>query len=157
MVTNGHSTFVRMTDRNHGGKHVRVGFINQVFTWDLEPFTSADGASFPEPFSPDDTPAGAALSASPPVTPTWQCVEFHVAETTGSLDVWVDDTEVQGMVEPSTTPDVGTTWPAGWAPDVADLGFGWETYDGVPMTVWFDDIAVATHRSGCTPADAEGG
>jgi hypothetical protein len=155
MVGNGHSTFVTMTDRNHANEHVRVGFINQVFTWNLQPFSGAD-ASFPDTYSPDNTSAGAALSASPPVMPTWQCMEFHIDGTTGALDAWVDDTEVPGMVEPSTTPNVGTAWPPGWTPDIADVNFGWETYDGIAMTIWFDDVAVATHRIGCSPADAGG-
>jgi hypothetical protein len=153
MVGNGHSTFITMTDRNHGNTHVRVGFINQVFTWNLEPFSGAD-ASFPDTYLPDNDSLGAALSAAPPVVPTWQCVELHVDETAGAIETWIDDVEVAGMIEPSTQPNVATGWPPGWTPDIADLGFGWETYVGVPMTLWFDDVAVATHRIGCNPADA---
>jgi hypothetical protein len=153
MVGNGHSTFVTMTDRNHGNTHVRLGFINQVFTWNLEPFSGADG-SFPDTYLPDNDPQGAALSAAPPIVPAWQCVELHIDETTGSIDTWIDDAEVPGLMEPSTQPNVGSAWPPGWTPDIADLGFGWETYVGVPMTIWFDDVAVATHRIGCNPAEA---
>ncbi len=151
MIGNGHSTFVTMGDAAHGGSHVRLGFINQVFTWNLEAF-SGDGG-YPDSYLPPMTTAGAALSTSPAIQPTWSCVEFHLDETQGAIDTWIDDVEVPGLVEPSTAPDAGSQWPPGWVPAVTDVGFGWETYMGTPMTIWFDDVAIASHRIGCEPPD----
>jgi hypothetical protein len=29
------------------------------------------------------------------------------------------------------------------------IGFGWESYGGEPMLLWFDDIAISAQRLGC--------
>ena len=80
----------------------------------------------------------------------WTCVEFHVDETAGTIDTWVDGNEVAGLVEDGTpVPDVSAHWlsrAGGWKPQLADLRLGWESYSGQSMTLWFDDVALSGQR-----------
>ena len=56
--------------------------------------------------------------------------------------------------------DVSTEWLSGshamWRPQITSFGLGWETYYNKAsdaMVLWFDDVAIATHRIGCLDAN----
>jgi hypothetical protein len=76
-----------------------------------------------------------------------------VDQAAGTIDTWVDGREVPGLVEDGTpVPDVSTQWLAPpWKPALSDLRLGWESYAGQAMTLWFDDVALASQRIGCVP------
>jgi hypothetical protein len=98
------------------------------------------------------SPAGVAMSLVPPIAPTWSCVEFHFDEDAGTIDTWVDEKEVPGLVENGTaTPDGSAEWlrVANWKPSLSDFQLGWESYGGQTMTLWFDDVAIASERIHC--------
>ncbi len=100
---------------------------------------------------PELSPTGTALSVSPPAL-TWRCVEFHIDETDGQMQTWIDGVDVAGLHQDGVpTPDIDKQWlnKSGWKPDVTDLKLGWESYAGQEMTLWFDDVAVGPTRIGC--------
>jgi hypothetical protein len=140
----GHVSFLAMKDSADMGGDVRMGGEDMVLMYNRE----SDDATLPV-MSPTGTGESVALAAN-----TWTCIESHFDETAGTIDTWVDGKEVAGLVENGTpTPDVSTQWlsQAGWKPTLADFRIGWESYSGQTMTLWFDDVALASQRIGCDP------
>ncbi len=137
----GHVTFLSMRDAADNNRDLRMGGQSRIFMWNRE----SDDATLPEL-----SPAGIARSTAP--TPgAWHCVEFQV-ERAGTLRTWIDGAAVEGLaVDGTSTPDIDARWRSrsAWAPMLTDLKLGWESYAGQTMTVWFDDVAVATSRIGC--------
>lgn len=137
----GHVTFLTMRDGADNNRDLRMGGQSRIFMWNRE----SDDATLPEL-----SPAGIARSTAP--TPgVWHCVEFQV-ERAGALRTWIDGVAVEGLaVDGTSTPDIDARWRSrgAWAPTLTDLKLGWESYAGQTMTVWFDDVAVATSRIGC--------
>jgi hypothetical protein len=140
----GHTTFVTMKDKNDNGKDVRMGGQDMVLMYNRE----SDDATIPV-MSPAGTAQSMALAAG-----RWYCLEFHFDESAGTIDTWVDGSEVSGLVETgASVPDVSSQWLSrqGWKPLLLDLKLGWESYSGMVTTLWFDDVALASQRIGCGP------
>lgn len=138
----GHVTFLTMRDTADGNRNLRMGGQSRIFMWNRE----SDDATLPEL-----SPAGIARSRAPTAM-RWHCVEFRVDQSAGALDTWVDGAAVEGLtVDATPTADVDARWlsRAMWRPRISDVKFGWESYAGQTMTVWFDDVALSRTRIGC--------
>jgi hypothetical protein len=137
-----HVTFLTMTDAADGGRDLRMGGQNAALQWNRE----SDDATLPE-----QSPAGVALSAPLPVN-QWTCVEYRVEPAAGRLDTWLNGTAVTGLtVDGTPTHDVDGQWlrRGAWHPNLTDLRLGWESYGEGADTLWYDDLAVGTTRTGC--------
>jgi hypothetical protein len=131
-----------MKDTNDGGKDLRMGGQNKALQWNRE----SDDATLPV-----QSPAGVALSMPLPVN-QWECVEFDVNETKGTMSTWLNGIQVQGLhLDNVPTPDVDAQWlnRPNWRPALADLRLGWESYAGDDNTLWFDDVAIGSQQIGC--------
>lgn len=138
-----HVTFLAMKDNQDSGKDLRMGGQSGILMWNRE----SDDATLPEL-----SPAGIALSQSPPAG-AWRCVEFQLDSQTGLLKTFVEGAAIPGLiVDGVATPDVDTQWlrRANWRPAPVDLRLGWESYGGAAMTLWFDDVALSSQRIGCS-------
>ena len=138
----GHVTFLALKDAADGGKDLRMGGQSQILMYNRE----SDDATLPTL-----SPAGIAQSLAP--TPQqWTCIEFMIDQDLGQITTWVDGAEVPGLrVDAEPTPDLDQQWfnKPGWKPDLEDVKFGWESYAGQTMTLYFDDVALAGARIGC--------
>lgn len=139
---NGHTTFLTMRDSVEN-KDLRMGGQNQILMWNRE----SDDATLPSL-----SPVGVSMSIALPPN-EWRCVEFQVDGSAGTIRTWVNGTEVAGLIVDGTpTPDVDQAWlnqKPGWKPTLTDFKLGWEDYAGQNMTLWFDDVALASTRIGC--------
>ena len=139
----GHVSFLAMKDTADQNDDLRMGGQDAVLVYNRQ----SDDATLPV-LSPTGVGESVALAEQ-----RWTCVEFHVDETAGTIDTWVDGNEVAGLVEDGTpVPDVSAHWlsrAGGWKPQLADLRLGWESYSGQSMTLWFDDVALSGQRIGC--------
>jgi hypothetical protein len=137
----GHTTFLAMKDQADGGKDVRMGGQDAVLIYNRQ----SDDATLPTL-----SPTGVADSLAPAVD-AWTCIELHVDETAGTIETWVDGKQVAGLTENGTpVADISTQWLSrAWKPSLADFRLGWESYAGQTMTLWFDDVALASQRIGC--------
>ena len=139
----GHVTDVAMRDTNDGGNDLRMGGQNGALQWNRQ----SDDATLPA-----QSPAGVALSVPLP-TNQWECVEFEVNESQGTMRTWLNGTEVPGLhLDNVPTPDVDAQWlqnRPNWRPALVDLRFGWESYSGGDDTLWFDDVAIGSQQIGC--------
>ncbi|BCJ48290.1 hydrolase [Actinoplanes ianthinogenes] len=136
-----HVTAVAMADANDNGKDLRFGGQNGALQFNR----ASDDATLPE-----QSPAGVALSKPLPVG-TWNCVEFKVDGSNGTIETWLNNTSVPGLLEDGTpTHDVDSQWlNRTWRPALTDLRLGWESYGDGADTLWYDDIAVSAARNGC--------
>ncbi len=141
----GHVTFLAMKDTGDAGGgpgDIRMGGQDMVLVYNRQ----SDDATLPV-LSPTGVSDSVVVAAD-----TWVCIEFHFDESAGTIDTWVDSSEVAGLVENGTpVPDISTQWLShgGWRPSLSDFRLGWESYSGQLMTLWFDDVALAAHRIGC--------
>jgi hypothetical protein len=138
----GHVSFLAMNDAADKGGDVRMGGQDAILMYNRQ----SDDATLPT-LSPTGVGLSVAIAAN-----TWTCVELHFDETAGTIDTWVNGAEVAGLVENGTpVADVSTQWlaEAGWKPALTDFRLGWESYSGQTMTLWFDDVALASQRIGC--------
>jgi hypothetical protein len=137
-----HVTLLAMNDANDGDRDLRMGGQNGALQWNRE----SDDATLPE-----QSPVGVALSVPLPVD-QWTCVEFAVDGTDGTMQTWVNGTDVAGLhADGVPTPNIDSQWlrRAGWRPSLTDLRLGWESYGEGSDTLWFDDVALGTSRIGC--------
>ncbi|WP_436533623.1 cellulose-binding domain-containing protein [Actinoplanes sp. HUAS TT8] len=136
-----HVAAVAMTDANDGGKDLRFGGQNGALQFNR----ASDDATLPE-----QSPAGVALSKPLPVD-TWNCVEFKVSGTDGTIETWLNGTSVPGLLEDGVaTHDIDSQWlNRTWRPALTDLKLGWESYGDGADTLWYDDVAVSGSRNGC--------
>lgn len=137
-----HVTFLAMNDASDGNRDLRMGGQNAALQWNRE----SDDATLPE-----QSPAGVALSVPLP-TNQWTCVEFTVNSTDGTMQTWVNGTDVAGLHEDGVpTQNIDSQWlgRSGWRPSLTDLRLGWESYGDGSDTLWFDDVAVGSSRIGC--------
>jgi hypothetical protein len=136
-----HTTFLALHDQSNN-KALRMGGQNEILMWNRE----LDDATLPSL-----SPVGISKSLVPPAN-EWICVAFMVDGDAGHLTTWVNDALIEGLVvddEPSQ--DVDQQWlNQEWFPDLTDVGFGWESYGQVPMTLWYDDIVIANSPIGCS-------
>ena len=139
----GHVSFLAMKDAADQSHDLRMGGQDAVLVYNRQ----SDDATLPV-LSPTGVGESVVLAAD-----QWTCLEFRVDEVAGTIDTWVDGSEIAGLVENGTAvPDVSTQWlsrAGGWKPQLADLRLGWESYSGQTMTLWFDDVALAAQRIGC--------
>jgi hypothetical protein len=137
----GHTTFAAFKDSAQN-TDIRIGGQNRVLMWNRQ----NDDATLPVL-----SPTGTSKSVQPPAN-QWFCLEFKVDGSAGTIDTWVDGVEVEGLiVDGTSTPDVDEQWlrVQNWRPNLTDARFGWESYAGQALTVWFDDIALGPDRIGC--------
>ena len=136
-----HVAAVALADADDGGKDLRFGGQNGALQFNR----ASDDATLPE-----QSPAGVALSAPLPVN-TWNCVEFKVDGTTGTMETWLNGTSVPGLLEDGVpTHDIDSQWlNRTWRPALTDLKLGWESYGSGADTLWYDDVAVGAMRNGC--------
>ncbi|HZR39124.1 MAG TPA: cellulose binding domain-containing protein [Ktedonobacteraceae bacterium] len=139
----GHVAFLTMQDANDGGNDLRFGGQNGALQWNRQ----SDDATLPA-----QSPAGVALSTPLP-TNQWECLEFEVNETQGSMRTWLNGTEVAGLhLDNVPTPDIDAQWlqnRPNWRPSLTNLRLGWESYSGGDDTLWFDDVAVGSQLISC--------
>jgi hypothetical protein len=136
-----HVTFLTLPDAV-SQKDLRMGGQKKILMWNRE----RDDATLPEL-----SPSGVSMSVVPKLR-SWQCLEFHLSGTEGTLETFVDGAIVPGLViDASGTQDIDGQWlrPGAWTSDVRELRLGWESYGSQPMTLWFDDLVIAAARPGC--------
>jgi hypothetical protein len=136
-----HVAFLAMKDSADGGKDLRMGGQNRALQWNRE----SDDATLPE-----QSPVGVSQSV-PLAVGAWTCVEFGISGS--ELRTWVNGSEVVGLHADSTpTPDVDSQWlrRGAWRPALTDFRLGWESYGVGDDTLWFDDVALAPARIGCS-------
>jgi hypothetical protein len=139
----GHVAFGAMRDTNDGGNDLRVGGQNGALQWNRQ----SDDATLPA-----QSPVGVSMSMPLP-TNQWECVEFEVNETQGTMRTWLNGSEVQGLhLDGTPTQDVDAQWlsRSNWRPALADLRLGWESYSDGNDTLWFDDVAIGSQQPGCS-------
>ena len=139
----GHVTMTAMRDANDGGNDLRMGGQNGALQWNRQ----SDDATLPA-----QSPVGVALSVPLP-TNQWECVQFEVNQSQGSMRTWLNGTEVAGLhLDNVPTPDIDAQWlqnRPNWRPSLTDLRLGWESYSGGDDTLWFDDVAISSQPIGC--------
>jgi len=136
-----HVALLAMKDSADGGKDLRMGGQNRALQWNRE----SDDATLPE-----QSPVGVSQSV-PLAVGAWTCVEFGISGS--ELRTWVNGSEVVGLHADSTpTPDVDSQWlrRGTWRPALTDFRLGWESYGVGDDTLWFDDVALAPSRIGCS-------
>jgi len=138
-----HITFVAMHDANDGTNNdLRMGGQNGALQWNRQ----SDDATLPA-----QSPVGVSLSVPLP-TDTWSCVEFMVNGSAGTMDTWVNGSQVAGLHEDGTpTADIDQQWLSrtNWRPSLTDFRLGWEAYGDGSDTLWYDDVALGSSRIGC--------
>jgi hypothetical protein len=136
-----HTTAVAMQDANDGNRDLRFGGQNSALQWNR----ASDDATLPE-----QSPAGVALSAPLPVD-AWNCVEFKLDATDGTMETWLNGNSVPGLLEDGVpTHDIDGQWlNRTWRPHPVDLRLGWESYGEGADTLWYDDVAAGGVRNGC--------
>jgi hypothetical protein len=140
-LSDAHVTFLAMQDQV-SKKALRMGGQKKILMWNRE----LDDATLPEL-----SPIGIGMSVAPHAG-QFQCVEFHLDGAAGTLETHVDGTRVPGLVIDGTgSQDIDGQWlrSGKWSAQVSEIGFGWESYGGEPMLLWFDDIAISAQRLGC--------
>jgi hypothetical protein len=74
----------------------------------------------------------------------WACVEFYFGQD--ELRLWLDNQEVQTLHV--------TSWrnrAAPWSPAYDRVRLGFHDFQGPPVDVWYDDVALDAQRIGCDP------
>jgi len=138
----GHTTFMTLHDSVEN-KDLRMGGQSKILMWNRE----SDDATLPSL-----SPTGISMSVALPPN-DWRCVEFQVDGSAGLIRTWVNGTEVSGLVadgKPTADVEQGlSNQKPGWKPMFTDFKLGWESYSGQTMTLWIDDVALASARIGC--------
>jgi len=136
--TQGHNGFLSMST---GSDHLRLGFQDAVIAWNSQ---NSDATL------PDMDPMGTMLSVAT-AAGRWSCIEFHIDETNGHIEFWLDGASAQGTsYDGSNVQGVNDQWFRGGpkSPVPVSFGLGWLGLND-QMTVWFDDVALASARIGC--------
>jgi len=147
-LADGHGAMIvthpTMVDQYSQSNELRFGSQGQVFHWN----TDSDAANIP-----DVSPNGNAASIKPAAN-TWYCVEL-IINTNGHLNTAIDGVDVPGLTaDGAGTPNIDQAW-VGSAPSLArytalaDFNFGWQSYGGGALTVWYDDVALSSTPIGC--------
>jgi hypothetical protein len=137
-------THPTMVDQYSQSNELRFGSQDSVFHWN----TDSDAANIP-----DVSPNGDTTSFKP-VADTWYCVELTI-NTNGNLSTSVDGTNVAGLTEdgmPTANIDqawIGSTDSLARYKMLADFNFGWQSYGGGALTLWYDDVALSASPIGC--------
>lgn len=149
-----HVTFAMTNTRDTtpNVNQLRLGFDDGVFSWNYP----SNNTFLPElQGGPTGNTDPIEVMESLPPPSGWFCVEFHIDESAGTIETWVQSMAVPGLeFDGSAVTNVSTQWAmTPLQPALNNLGFGWETYNGMPMNLWFDDVAIDTKRIGCTAPD----
>jgi hypothetical protein len=86
----------------------------------------------------------------PLLTGSWHCFEYHVSSE-GTIETWLDGKIISGLtIKAGVTNAHAAIWQGkSYKPQVTGVYFGWEAYGGDANTFWYDDISIASTRSGC--------
>ena len=96
------------------------------------------------------TSVSGVTTSLPLSTTAWQCFESHVMAD-GTIETWLDGKVIPGLtIKPGVTNAHASIWGKSYKPAITGVYFGWESYGGDANTMWFDDIAIASTRPGCT-------
>lgn len=122
-------------------KHLRIGGQNSILMYNRE----SDDATLPD-LSPQGVAASAKLS-----TGDFQCFEYHLG-TDGTIETWLNGNAISALqAGPSANNPNGGQWQRGnYKPKISGIYFGWESYGGDTNTFWYDDVAIASSRVGCS-------
>ncbi|KAK4892593.1 hypothetical protein LTR27_008869 [Elasticomyces elasticus] len=143
-LSDSHVTFIVMPDSGLDGKHLRVSGQEEIIEYNRE----SDDATMPD-LSPD----GVSSTVGLPVD-EWQCFEYHLSSD-GTIQTWLNSKEVAGLsFDPTGTNANANGWGTTYKPDITGVYFGWESYAGSSDTFWYDDVAIAATRVGCSAAGA---
>jgi hypothetical protein len=147
-LADGHGAMIvthpTMVDQYSQSNELRFGSQGQVFHFN----TDSDAANIP-----DVSPNGNAASVKP-AADTWYCIELTI-NTNGHLNTSIDGVDVPGLAEDGTpTPNIDQAWIASSASlarytALADFSFGWQSYGGGALTLWYDDVALSSTPIGC--------
>lgn len=122
------------------GKHLRVSGQMQIIEYNRE----SDDATLP-----DLSPQGVASSTGLP-TGVWECLEYHLSSD-GTIETWLNGNLIPGLtVGPGHTNPNSNGWGSSYKPNIQGVYFGWESYSGSVDTFWYDDVAIASSRIGCS-------
>lgn len=145
-LTDSHVSFITMPDSAQGSnKHLRIGGQSKILMYNRE----SDDATLP-----DLSPQGIAASTALP-TGSWQCFEYHLG-TDGTIETWLNGNAVAGLTSKAgvTNANAAQWQRSSVKPKITGVYFGWESYGGDVNTFWYDDIAIASSRVGCSNTTA---
>ena len=137
-----------MPDAAEGtNQHLRFGGMSEILMYNRQDNDAT---------LPDLSPQGIATSQNLPAG-TWQCLEYHLG-TDGSIETWLNGAAIAGL---TVGPGVSNANANGWTrskfvPKISGVYFGWESYGGSTNTFWYDDIAIASSRIGCSGGGSTG-
>lgn len=136
-----HVTFITHPDSTLGtGKHLRIGGQSSILMYNRE----SDDATLPD-LSPNGIASSVALPAG-----TWQCLEYHLSATDGTIETWLNGKAIQGLTTAGGANANDDQWiRTKYAPKIEGVYFGWESYSGSTNTFWYDDVAISGTRVGC--------
>lgn len=137
-----HITFIVMPDAAEGtNQHLRFGGMSEIMMYNRQDNDAT---------LPDLSPQGIATSQNLPAG-TWQCLEYHLG-TDGSIETWLNGAAIAGLtVGPGVTNANANGWTRSkFVPKISGVYFGWESYGSATNTFWYDDIAIASSRIGCS-------
>lgn len=146
--TSEHVTFIVMPDAAEGvNQHLRVGGMSEILMYNRQDNDAT---------LPDLSPQGIATSQNLPAG-TWQCLEYHLGAD-GTIETWLNGAAIAGL---TVGPGVSNANANGWTrskfvPKISGVYFGWESYGGSTNTFWYDDIAIASSRIGCSGGGSTG-
>ncbi len=90
----------------------------------------------------NDTEGG----VTPPVA-QWVCVEFFYGKD--SLRTWLQGSEITALDVTPTTVWAHAMTVAPWSPAYTTIRIGYAGYNGNPIDLWIDDVALDPSRVGC--------
>ena len=138
-----------MPDAAEGvNQHLRFGGMSEIMMWNRQDNDAT---------LPDLSPQGIATSANLPAG-SWQCLEYHLG-TDGTIETWINGAAVAGL---NVGPGISNANANGWTrskfvPKISGVYFGWESYGSATNTFWYDDVAIAGSRVGCSAGGSPGG
>jgi hypothetical protein len=147
-LTSEHVTFIVMPDAAEGtNQHLRFGGMDEIMMYNRQDNDAT---------LPDLSPQGIATSQNLPAG-TWQCLEYHLG-TDGTIETWLNGDAIAGL---TVGPGVSNANANGWTrskfvPKISGVYFGWESYGSAANTFWYDDIAIASSRIGCSGGGSSG-
>ncbi|HYJ07620.1 MAG TPA: hypothetical protein VEX18_01390 [Polyangiaceae bacterium] len=136
-----HVTYLMFTDAAKTGE-LRVGAQNLGMIWNY---------STNDTILPDYNEAANSLK---PTANEWHCFEFEIDSDAPSLHVWMDGQEApQMLLDATATAGIDDRWMRDmpdWKPQITSFAFGSGDPTAGKVTTWYDDIAIANDRPGCT-------
>jgi hypothetical protein len=136
-----HVTYLMLTDAAKSGE-LRVGAQNQGMIWNY----STNDTILPD--------YNEAMNSLKPTANMWHCFEFHFDSDTPALHVYMDGQEsTQMLLDATPTTGIDDRWQRdmpGWKPQITSFAFGSGDPTAGKVTTWYDDIAIANDRPGCT-------